>query len=371
MEDPEMMPTSIPLQLETEYESMIVEDGEKLRQKERHTPFILSFLRERYRPLWFNLIIIFCLFLLVTYGARYATSLLAAKSGTSTPVAQTSVATQPTLQLTTVPAPISAGVPTAAPAVTSIPGQTVVPTAASAASTGAPAVVPTVIPTVASTGAPVFVSSPQPQSVQRQIVATTTQSQTVNATGQSTTASAKAAWGSLYVWVVCGTATFHVGDRWSGAVNNGVPLTMVIDSVPEPSITSSALVIMNAHIDPSGTIGNGATIKKTYGSYATTGKCSGGDLSWHVESQAPFVFGQDAQNTTVVQQSDINGVATSLQTLLNQSAHDDIQKQIQPNEHMIGSPQCDPVVSANHNAGDQVPNVTVTVAVTCKGNVST
>jgi hypothetical protein len=90
-----------------------------------------------------------------------------------------------------------------------------------------------------------------------------------------------------------------------------------------------------------------------------------------VRNEKAFTGGQDAQPYTFVQKSDIDGASTSLQHSTQQSAINDIHQQLQPNEHLVGDPQCTSNVSSDHNTGDRVSQVTVTVITTCKATAST
>ena len=91
----------------------------------------------------------------------------------------------------------------------------------------------------------------------------------------------------------------------------------------------------------------------------------------YVKNDAAFIGGQDVQIFTSVQQSDIDGSATSLKNSTQQSAINDIEQQLQPNEHLVGDPQCTSAIASDHNAGDKVNQVTVTVITTCKATAST
>jgi hypothetical protein len=90
-----------------------------------------------------------------------------------------------------------------------------------------------------------------------------------------------------------------------------------------------------------------------------------------VKNDGAFTGGQDVQPYTFVQQSNIDGIATSLKKATQQSAIDDIHQQLQPNEHLVGAPHCVSNVSSDHNAGDIASQVTVTVTTTCKATAST
>lgn len=88
-----------------------------------------------------------------------------------------------------------------------------------------------------------------------------------------------------------------------------------------------------------------------------------------VQNNSPFTGGQDPQSYTYVQQSDIDNAANTLISANTPDAQQVLQGQIQPNEQLIGTPGCGPNKSADHSAGDQVSQVTVTVSFTCLGEV--
>ena len=81
-----------------------------------------------------------------------------------------------------------------------------------------------------------------------------------------------------------------------------------------------------------------------------------------------FSGGRNPQPNSVVQQSDINGAADALAASLIPGTQSALQKQVRPNEQVINNTlHCTKsTFTANHRAGDVAPNVTVTVAITCK-----
>jgi hypothetical protein len=84
-----------------------------------------------------------------------------------------------------------------------------------------------------------------------------------------------------------------------------------------------------------------------------------------------FSGGQNAQPNSVVLQGDINGAADALTASLTPATQADLQKQVKSNEQVVpGTQKCaKSTFTANHVAGDHAPNVTVTVAITCKEEV--
>ena len=91
--------------------------------------------------------------------------------------------------------------------------------------------------------------------------------------------------------------------------------------------------------------------------------------TYRIQNTNAFSGGKDPQTYPVVQQSDINGAANTLEATYNPNAQQVLQGQIQANEQPIGSQRCTPTVHSDHSAGDQAANVTVTVSFTCTGEV--
>ena len=89
---------------------------------------------------------------------------------------------------------------------------------------------------------------------------------------------------------------------------------------------------------------------------------------YNINNPAAFTGGQGPQTTTIVQQSDIDGAATTLEAN-PPNAQRMLQGQVRTNEQMIGTPQCTPNVTSDHKAGDQAASVTVTVSFNCTGEV--
>ena len=84
-----------------------------------------------------------------------------------------------------------------------------------------------------------------------------------------------------------------------------------------------------------------------------------------------FSGGQDPRPNPTIQQSDINGASDALTASLTPGTQSDLQKQVKPNEQVVpGTFKCaKSTFTANHVAGDRAPDVTVTVAITCKEEV--
>jgi Zn ribbon nucleic-acid-binding protein len=98
-----------------------------------------------------------------------------------------------------------------------------------------------------------------------------------------------------------------------------------------------------------------------------TVSCCGNGLT--VQNALAFSGGADPQPYTYVQQSDIDQASTALQMSLIAAAQRDLQARAAANERFVGGAECPALTSADHQAGDRVSEVTVTVAVVCSGEV--
>ena len=205
--------------------------------------------------------------------------------------------------------------------------------------------------------------------VQRQISSTQTQSQTVQATRSGQTKATNAT-GTLTFTNYDLVAHIYSKDTTYVISKSGVKVAIDEDAnVPRccDQYNPDNSVSVSAHAVNSGAAGNIAP-----GDVDTCVSPPDPDgCTVTVKNDAAFTGGQDAQIYTFVQQSDIDGASTSLKNSTQQSAIDDIHQQLQPNEHLVGDPQCSSNVSSDHKAGDRVSQVTVTVTTTCKATAST
>ncbi len=70
-----------------------------------------------------------------------------------------------------------------------------------------------------------------------------------------------------------------------------------------------------------------------------------------------------------MQQGDIQGAVNALQPSLLAQAEAALKANIHSSEQVAGSTTCSPSTTSDHNAGDRVASVTVTVKVTCQTQV--
>jgi hypothetical protein len=167
-----------------------------------------------------------------------------------------------------------------------------------------------------------------------------------------------------------GIITFYNGASVDQLVSAGTTFTLgggvqvVTDQnvdVPPASPPSFGIARALAHAVSVGTSGNIDVL--------TINQSCCSSKSIFAKNLTPFTGGQDPQAFTFVQQSDIDGVVNPLKMTLMPAAQQSLQAQVQSDERFLKTPQCTPNVSSNHAAGDQASSVTVTVKVTCSGEV--
>ncbi len=190
------------------------------------------------------------------------------------------------------------------------------------------------------------------------------QSKSVTATGHAQTA-AKAATGQLTFYNGSATQDYWVGSDTTIPGSNGV--SVVPDSpvdVPVSNPPTFGSITVNAHVTTSGTNGNMAA-------GAINGTCCAASGNITVVGSA-FTGGQDGENYTYLQQSDVDNVVNQLKPVLSQQAQKGFNSQIKPNEQLVGTPQCTTTPKADQPIGKQGKNVTsanITVNATCTGFV--
>ncbi len=82
-----------------------------------------------------------------------------------------------------------------------------------------------------------------------------------------------------------------------------------------------------------------------------------------------FTGGQDERSYQIVTAQDINTVATSLKTSLEQSVQAALQTQVQPTETLITPFPCTQKVTPDHQPGEEATQVSITIDETCTGTV--
>src|SRR5581483_1939471 len=114
---------------------------------------------------------------------------------------------------------------------------------------------------------------------------------------------------------------------------------------------------------PAHAINVGASGNLPAGDIMNTPCC--GNNAVGVTTTSAFTGGQDPQNYTVVQQSDIDTAANSFKQSAQQSAQTALDGLKHANEQFVNKPQCTDNVTSNANVGDRATSVTVSVTATC------
>ncbi|MHB8599467.1 MAG: baseplate J/gp47 family protein [Ktedonobacteraceae bacterium] len=204
-----------------------------------------------------------------------------------------------------------------------------------------------------------------PNSSQREVQArelsytTPVQSKTVNATGQGHIPATQAK-GSLTFFNALGS-TQTVGAGTVFTVNGVQIVNSVPAVIPGANPPTEGSTTVAAHAVNTGTSGN-------VGAYALSLQpCCATGIS--VENTVAFTGGQNQQDFTIVQQSDIDNVANPLVNPTEQSALTSLKGQRHANEQLVGQPKCAPNVNANPSVGSKSQTVTVSVSAACSGEV--
>ncbi len=192
--------------------------------------------------------------------------------------------------------------------------------------------------------------------------------QTVPATGQNFLPATYAS-GIINIWSGYSAKTWNLGTIFYGQLTSGAAYNIILTTDVG---TTSVVVNVAAQAAQAGASGNFASTAPAWAWKSTS--CSGSPpctdgSTWSVQSAGPFTGGGDAQTVSVVQQNDIDGAANSLISANQPNPQQVLQSQMQSNERLIGTPQCTPSVSSDHEAGDQATQVTVTVIFTCTEEV--
>jgi hypothetical protein len=201
--------------------------------------------------------------------------------------------------------------------------------------------------------------------VQARILSTSpSQSQTVKATGVKQTPGARAT-GSL-TFYNGSTSPFTVAANTLFVTGSGIQLVNnVAASIPAANPPSEGSVTVPAHAVNVGTSGNIPAL-------AINATCCVSGNYILVKNLSAFSGGQDPQNYTFLQQSDVDAVATPLEQRLMSSAQANLKGQKRSGEQFVNTSNpitCNPTVTANPPVGSKASSATVTVQVACSGEV--
>ncbi|GCE12954.1 hypothetical protein [Tengunoibacter tsumagoiensis] len=189
------------------------------------------------------------------------------------------------------------------------------------------------------------------------------QKKDVKATGQKQTDGVRAS-GTLVFTNSSFTTDFTVGAGNTFKNANGVvvtldsPVTVPHNNNPPNGPPGSASGLAHA-ANP----GAGGNIQAG----SLNGACCSVSGNIFVANPSAFVGGQDPQNYTFLQQSDINGFVKTVNDKLLSDAQAGVKAQVKSNEQLVGDIHCDtPLVKSDKVVGD--PNVTdanIAVSQTC------
>jgi hypothetical protein len=154
--------------------------------------------------------------------------------------------------------------------------------------------------------------------------------------------------------------TIPAGELLTGA--DGVEIVTDEDAViPAAVMPTEGQVTVSAHAVIAGPWGN-IRAGDIYG------KCCRDDV---FAVNGPFRGGQAARRYPMVAQQDINGVASSFKSNLEQSVQAALSQQVQSNETLITPVPCTTAVIPDHQAGSEATQLRVMVSETCTGEVYT
>ncbi|HZR43793.1 MAG TPA: hypothetical protein VFB12_27010 [Ktedonobacteraceae bacterium] len=143
--------------------------------------------------------------------------------------------------------------------------------------------------------------------------------------------------------------------------NSGVNVVITIDSAISAGGGAHDFSAQTENTGPGGNIG-AYDVNNTYELQ------NNASVTFTVVNANAFTGGQDANDYTFVQQSDIDSAATQLEAQMSDTdTRTATQNKLGANEQFISDIQCKPNVNPNHQANDKANDVTVKVTYTCEG----
>jgi hypothetical protein len=171
---------------------------------------------------------------------------------------------------------------------------------------------------------------------------------------------ATAAWGTLTLY----NAATYPQTIAAGTVLTSADGVQVVTDAPTPIPAGNpplfGIASVSAHAAIAGSRGNIAALD-------IDGLCCVAGVA--VKNTAGFSGGQDAQTYSIVRQVDIDSIAFPLIDTLTQGTKTWVRSQIGPQEWMVTIPACTPAINVDHPVGSRATQVTVAIAVTCRGEV--
>ncbi len=166
-----------------------------------------------------------------------------------------------------------------------------------------------------------------------------------------------------------GTLTFYNAAPYTQTVAAGTVLTgtdgvqLVTDQaalLPAANLPTVGMATVPAQAVQVGQEGNIAPLD-------LNGLCCVAGVS--VKNTDAFTGGQFARDYPVVARQDVDEVITQESSPLTQEAQARLQADVRPGEQLIAPAQCHPGVSTDHPVGSEAAHVTITLTLTCQGEV--
>jgi hypothetical protein len=163
--------------------------------------------------------------------------------------------------------------------------------------------------------------------------------------------------------------TFYNAAPYSQTVAAGTVLTgndgveIVTDApaiIPAGNPPIEGEVTVPAHATAIGPQGNIAPLD-------LNGLCCVAGVS--VKNTTAFHDGQDAYDYPMVTQADIDQASGPLLAALTPATQASLQREVHPNERLVGQVQCQPAITSDHPVGSDASQVTVSVSVICRAQV--
>ncbi len=166
-----------------------------------------------------------------------------------------------------------------------------------------------------------------------------------------------------------GTLTFYNAAPYTQTVAAGTVLTgtdgiqLVTDQaalLPAANLPAVGIATIPAQAVQVGQEGNIAPLD-------LNGLCCVAGIS--VKNTDAFTGGQLARDYPVVARQDVDEVVARESSPLTQEAQAHLQADVRPGEQLIAPAQCHPNVSSDHPVGSEAAHVTITLTLTCQGEV--
>ena len=193
----------------------------------------------------------------------------------------------------------------------------------------------------------------------RQLAFTTQpQSKTVPATGKVTTTGTRAT--GTFTFYNGNTSAYYVTANTIFTDSQGIQIANDgLVSIPAGNPNSGyGHTTVSAHAVNVGVKGNISA-----GDFSNVPCCGSGSVG--ISYSSAFTGGQDPQNFTAVQQSDVDNAANPLKPALLQSALTTLNGLKHAGEQYVSNPSCKTQVTPNPGVGSKATSVTVSITATC------